>query len=136
VRKVQRWRYYCDFCKKAGNSGFHIGKHEQSCTMNPDRVCRMCKSFADQQPPMAAMLALLPDADPDLWTDTTEFLDNQMRAALAVSLPKLRDLCGDCPVCIFAALRQKRIPVPLAEGFDLKSELASAWNDANTEGTP
>lgn len=133
MKKVQRWRYYCDFCKKAGGAGGHILRHEASCTLNPERVCRMCKSFANQQPAMVDMLALLPVMPGDIGTTADEDRDDAIRNAVIDALPKLRELCGDCPVCIFAALRQKGIPVPLAEGFDLTKEMASAWNDRNSE---
>ena len=34
--------YYCDFCKKKGLSKGHMIKHENHCTGNPNRICRIC----------------------------------------------------------------------------------------------
>lgn len=133
MRKVQRWRYYCDFCKKAGNAGGHMLKHEASCSLNPDRVCRMCKALINQQPSMAQMLALLPAMPAYIYASADEGRDDSIRNAVSDALPALRELCGDCPVCVFAALRQKGIPVPLAVDFNLTKEIAAVWNERNSE---
>jgi hypothetical protein len=133
MRRALRWRYYCDFCKKAGNSGFHLKRHESSCTLNPDRVCRMCKAFDGWQPGMPDMLALLPDPYVGIKDESSEEADDAVRVAVAAALPALRELCGHCPVCVLSALRQKGIPVPLAEDFNLTAEMKAAWSDLNTE---
>lgn len=145
MKRVQRWRYYCDFCKKAGNSGGHMKKHEASCTLNPARVCRMCVHIGDGQADMAEMLALLPDPKPfesvvhhkaDEWMpayDENCFDAEGFNAAMAPALKALRDLTTSCPACILAALRQKGIPVPAVEGFDFKAELKEFWDNANNE---
>lgn len=60
MRKVKKWRYYCDFCKKSGCSGHHIVKHETHCCRNPNRVCRMCVAAGDvEQQPSDVLLAAL-----------------------------------------------------------------------------
>ena len=74
---------------------------------------------------------------------------SELLSAFDLKLPdfgmsKLRDLSGNCPMCILAAIRQSGIckwggdpEVPPRDlGFDFKSELASAWstiNDAKAE---
>lgn len=148
MKRVQRWRYYCDHCKKAGNSGGHMKRHEASCTLNQARVCRMCTHIGDGQADMAEMLALLPDPKPfesivhhdaDEWMDAYDehcFDHEGFNVAVAPALKALRDLTSNCPACILAALRQKGIPVPAVEGFNFKSELAEFWsaeNDARAE---
>jgi hypothetical protein len=139
VKKVNR--YYCEFCKKSGCSGGHIAKHEKHCTMNPNRICRMCKVFEVEPADMLDMLGVLPNpADYDLedvssgtgevWgshMDARELFDMDIDA----TMPKLREIANDCPVCILAALRQKGIPVPLVESFDYKKELTEAWSCIN-----
>lgn len=148
MKRVQRWRYYCDFCKKAGNSGGHMKSHEASCTLNPGRVCKLCqkrqKHGGGTQADMAAMLALLPDPKPfesvvhheavDEWADAYDencFDHAGFNAAMEPALKALRELANECPVCILAALRQKGIPVPVVEGFDFKAELAEFWDGFN-----
>ncbi len=147
MKAVKRWRYYCDFCPRAGQSGFHIKKHEAHCTLNPARVCRMCVKLAEgSQANMAAMLALLPDPAAFMKHFHEErdgaFLvaparvgldDDGIRVALATAMPQLRELVNGCPVCIMAAFRQRKIPLPLAEDFNFTQEMDSIWADINAE---
>jgi hypothetical protein len=150
MRAVKRWRYYCDFCKKAGQSGFHMAKHEKSCTLNPARECRMCVKLAEgSQADMSAMLAILPDPAAfmktfpeerewvwDSWEITpgrTGLDDEAIRAQIVIALPMLRELTHDCPVCIMAAFRQKKIPLPLVDAFNFTKEMESLWADINSE---
>jgi hypothetical protein len=148
MKAVKRWRYYCDFCKKANNSAFHMKNHESSCTLNPARVCKLCQKIGDgKQADMAAMLALLPDPaqfmvttpahrEHDGWEyydvpECTALDDEALRLVLGDAMKALRELTNGCPVCILAALRQKKIPVPVVEDFDFKSELSDMWADIN-----
>jgi hypothetical protein len=150
VKRVQRWRYYCDFCKKAGNSGFHLKKHEASCTLNPGRVCRMCAAIDGEQATMSVMLGALPDPEKFMVTIPAEYergfvADDWLcvseeraeidaaaiKPALEIGMKALRDLTNNCPACILAALRQKGIPVPMVDGFDFKAELAEFWSEFN-----
>lgn len=114
-------RYYCDFCKKGGQSKHCMKDHEERCTLNPGRTCRMCQRLVKDQTPMAEMLAVLPEwNDPQSPDDVPE-----------INLPLLREKAGDCPVCIFAAIRQKKIPVSFVDGFDFNKEVASRWEEIN-----
>lgn len=146
MRRVQRWRYYCDFCKKAGQSGFHMANHERHCTLNPARECRMCEhinggSGAD----LAELLALLPDPtacmktitpDTDGWITQTAFVildDEKIKLLIEAAMPEVRALTDNCPVCIMAAFRQKKIPLPLVESFNFTQEMKDAWSGINKE---
>ena len=120
MKKVQRWRYYCDFCKKAGQAGGHMKKHESACTLNPGRVCKMCVKMGHVgQPQMASMLAILPAPPAEMNWDAEE----AFRVLVEAAMPELRALTNDCPACIMAALRQKKIPVPMVESFSFKNEI-------------
>lgn len=151
MKKVQRWRYYCDFCTKAGMSGFHMKNHELACTKNPARICKMCVKINEgPQASMDAMLALLPDPalcmkhypEEDLGYDLgklparDEIDDAVIRERVAAALPALRELTHHCPVCIMAAFRQRGIPLPLVDGFNFTEEMKemfSAINEALAE---
>ncbi len=104
------WRYYCDYCKKSGCSGAAIKKHELHCTMNPERKCRMCELIDINQEPIITLFGAL---------------DSE-------GLAGLRFAADDCPVCIFAALRQrekfnrKRV---WEYGFDLKKEVQIVFDN-------
>ena len=131
MRTVRRWRYYCDFCKKAGGQRQGLQLHEQNCTLNPKRGCRICAMVLGGAPvAMPILLALLPAGPPpephlgamaEQWNPAYgEFVE-----AIKAALPKLRAETENCPACIMAALRQAKIPVPMAEGFDFKAESAA-----------
>ena len=140
MRAVQRWRYYCEFCKKAGGSKGHMTSHESSCTLNPNRNCKMCTLIdGGNGAALPELLALLPDPDKFMTEHpANEYMDARMeldveaiKPLIEAALPAMREACQDCPVCLMAALRQKKIPVPIAEGFDYKAEMASMWSDIN-----
>ncbi len=133
MRKKKVWRYYCDYCKKAGCSGGHLKHHEERCTLNPNRICGFCKMAEEEQPAMANLLVLLPEPKDYKKTDAEFGLISfvGLEEVVKKALPKLREVAKDCPACILAALRQKGIPVPIATDFDFKKECASSWSDFN-----
>jgi len=146
MRKVQRWRYYCDHCTKAGQSGYHMANHEKHCTLNPLRECRMCLHInGGNGTDVAEMLALLPDpaaymrtitSETDGWITDAPFdvLDDaKIKPVIEAAMPALRELTESCPVCIMAAFRQRKIPLPLVESFDFKREKQELWNGINEE---
>lgn len=119
MRRVQRWRYYCDFCKKSGASGGWIAKHERGCTRNPERVCGMCAKGELSQRPMADLLAALNDGGAE----------------------KVLALAEGCPACVVAAIHAHRKAEPLTYehetgysnfiDFDYAKAAASFWEDVN-----
>lgn len=126
TRKVNR--YWCDFCNKGGLSASHMRKHEASCTLNPQRVCRMCAFTETEQRPLPYLIDGLPlIARGDLYDGEGATYD---RDALQPLLPLLRSRT-DCPVCIMAALRQRGIPVNEIDGFKFKDECAQIFRDHN-----
>jgi hypothetical protein len=112
MRSALRWRYYCDFCKKAGGLAYHIQRHETYCTLNPDRKCRMCDGMGG------------------------DVADN--RAALASGgLNAVRESAENCPACILAAIRQTPgLSVGEFEDFDFGSEGKSFLNAKHREDWP
>ena len=122
--------YHCDFCKNRGLSATSMAKHEKHCTMNPNRICRVCKMIEGVQVPIAELVALLPRLDD--YPEANQFeLGNKACEAIDAAIPKLRAACSNCPACILAALRQAKISVPLANGFNFTSEMKDVWADIN-----
>lgn len=133
MKKKKVWRYYCEWCKKSGCSGYWMRKHEQRCTMNPDRKCGFCHLLDHVQPDIADLLAVLPNPTDH---ETSGFVNDgfayrgyrlTLNAAITEALPRLRELTGNCPACILAALRQKGIP-PIVSDFNFKEECKDAFN--------
>ena len=136
MRQKKVWRYYCDFCKKAGCSKYHLKRHEERCTMNPNRHCGICGFLEQEQCDIAEVKKLLPNPDDfksimgDL--DFECFDDDRMRKAMKDLMPKLRSETNDCPACMLAVLRQGGIPVSFAHEFDFTEECKSAWSEFNS----
>ena len=43
MKSVKKFVYYCDHCNKRSLSKFHMNKHENGCTLNPQRKCKFCE---------------------------------------------------------------------------------------------
>ena len=129
MKRLKKWRYYCDYCKKSGCSGGHIKRHEESCTMNPNRVCGMCKQTDEKQPKMADMIKVLDVVNITVTEDdhgeSYMMLGNEKGA-----LGKLRKAANGCPACMLAALRQHGYPF-LFGSFHFNEERKSFWGDVN-----
>ena len=90
MRTAMRPRYYCDHCNKGNGSPSAMKRHERGCTLNPQRVCGMCKMLAEEGGPAPA-----PPRD-----ELVRVMDAHGFAAMC-------KVAGDCPACILAALRTK-----------------------------
>lgn len=137
TKKVNR--YWCDFCSRAGLQAGAMAKHEKHCTMNPARSCRVCAIMHGSQSPsperLREFVAILPpymDFESDGWGNTTQrYID--FCAAVNAAVPALREAADSCPACMMAALRQAKIPVPMADGFDFKTEMRVVLDDYNQQ---
>jgi len=114
-------RYFCDFCNKSGGSEYWMLKHEASCTMNPNRICKCCIADENQQVPIGELIGLIPSSFND-----ADFLYEQKRLFTPLS-----EKANHCPACILAALRQSNTFVP-QEVFDFKEEM-TRWRSENQE---
>lgn len=120
MRKVKRWRFYCDFCKKSGASGGHLAKHERGCTRNPTRECGLCKKAESEQRPTPELLAALKSGGVDA----------------------VLEIASGCPACVIAAIHALRKEEPLeyepdtgySNHIDFDYALAAKrfWDDVNS----
>lgn len=130
MRKRQVWRYYCEYCKKAGCSGGHMARHEAGCTANPNRVCGVCRIAGLTAAPLAQLIAFC--RSKATW-DVAQPEDGPLHGSVdKAALDELRSLAGGCPVCMFAALRQSNVYAS-KDHFDMKAELAAIWSEVNAE---
>lgn len=90
MRTAMRPRYYCDHCNKGNGSPSAMRRHEAGCTLNPQRVCGMCRMQADDGGPEPA-----PSRD-----ELIRVLDAEGFAAMSKA-------ANGCPACILAVLRTK-----------------------------
>ena len=109
MKKVKRWRYYCDHCKKSGGSAYHIRNHEQSCTKNPDRKCGFCYQAEFDQTKTKDLISLINksiitviDNVNNMECISIVFRYGKTEESI---LKELRDLTENCPACILTAMR-------------------------------
>jgi len=81
MKTKMRPRYYCDHCGKGNGSPSYMRRHESGCTLNPKRVCGMCKEEHQKKP--AELLEIL-HAD---------------------GFDAMKEAANHCPACILSALR-------------------------------
>ena len=93
MKRKQVWRYWCDYCGKAGLSAGHMKKHERHCTMNPERECRMCKHAGQNGQSLSLLVEMARQHTP------TE------EGAKTLAW-ELEQEAGNCPICVYAAIRQ------------------------------
>ncbi len=79
-------RFYCDHCKRAGLSRFHMAKHENGCTKNPARACRMHVFVAKGE--------------------VVPAVTDLVAAITRGGLKELRLVAHSCPACILAGIVQ------------------------------
>jgi hypothetical protein len=92
VRTKKVTVHYCDHCSGRKFTVPAMVKHELACTMNPNRVCRMCKMAGLTQKPLSELMAAAPVFE----------LDREKQDDGSA----LRKAAGNCPACILAAIRQ------------------------------
>ena len=125
VRKVNR--YYCDHCRKAGQSARWMKHHEESCTSNPKRVCRMCGHAVNA----AEVLASIPESIRFNKDDLSEIDELGMSESCEKEFIKLvREKCDNCPVCMWSVIKATGLPGGVWK-FNLKEEIAEWWNEKN-----
>ena len=132
MRRKKVWRYYCEFCGKGGCSGGHMAAHERSCTMNPDRVCRMCAWIDDHdQLTMPELRRLLPDTvEVETQWGATYIQPVVPGDVYAVMFAALQRASADCPACILAALRQTGLSAP-QDTWSYAAACKAFWDEYN-----
>ena len=131
MKKFKTWRYKCDFCGKNGYQAASMRKHEEGCTANPDRICRVHKYVTGGEEPTVPKIS-----------DLIAVLQAH-KYDIDHGLKELREAADDCPCCILAALRQSgfskgyydgevdEAPLIGKEQFDFQAELKSLWSEVN-----
>lgn len=114
MKKIYKYRYYCDFCKKSGASAGHMKKHEKSCTANPNRICGFCGFPTD----VKSLVSALGDGDNE-------------------GVKRLREEAEGCPACMLSAIRQSGLQRAYVDeedkgfsvGFNFQAEKKEWWDE-------
>jgi hypothetical protein len=110
VKTLTKPVYYCDHCGRHRLVASVIERHEETCTLNPQRECRWCR-LEHENSFVGLALEL-----------------RRHRAPLAShDIKWLRDNVNGCPACMLAALRQSGVEYHFTEDsrnlFDYKAEV-------------
>ena len=134
MKTVKKNVYYCDYCNKRGLSASHIMKHENHCTANPDRECRLCESGIDLTKIIDKLktrfrVNIKEEEEPEGWfTEEVEWIGKE------ITVDEIRDLADDCPNCMLAIIRQSGLSHPAVNlGFKYREENAKYWQDKMNE---
>jgi len=84
------------------------------------------------QPEISELLAVLPKIEWE-YDDYGGKSISIWQPKLDKAISKLREVSGNCPACIMAALRQKNIPVPMVKEFNFSKECEAIWSYINSE---
>lgn len=109
IKKV----YYCEFCKKRSLRRDTMETHEERCTLNPDRICRLCERMDIR--PLIKKYKSLPITE----NSVSEILSE----------------CDCCPNCTLTILRcidafnENNIHIK----FDYKKALQEWWDAKDKE---
>ncbi|MBL8014286.1 MAG: hypothetical protein JNN05_10605 [Candidatus Omnitrophica bacterium] len=130
MKEILKKVYYCEFCKKKGLSKGHMIRHESSCTMNINRICRFCGILESKND--------LPELI-NKWKEEKPIKSNYDQV---LSIPAniydgkklMEDVCG-CPVCALSIIRQLKLDMfpNQVSDFDFKKLMSSLWDDINEE---
>lgn len=128
MRKVRRWRYYCEYCKKSSGSAFHMAKHEKSCVSNPDRSCGFCDIMGEPNDLEKLKAIAKSSIDKINALPIKEFSDIAARDEIASKTVELIiKESGGCPACTLAAINQNEDSYYLE--FDYKKAKEEFWNE-------
>lgn len=107
MTKRRVWRYRCDHCGKSGCSGGHMRRHEESCTKNLNRRCRMHLFLDDGTPNHKSVLEMV--------TAVRSAIAQEKRCDPRAIMPSeaaevrimqaLRAASDNCPACMLAVTR-------------------------------
>ena len=117
MKSRMRRQYYCDFCRKSSGHAGHMRRHEEACTGNPNRVCKMCVKLGVVQRPIADIVADVRKNEAGL----NKIMSSGEHQSICVQI--LRTAAQGCPACMLATLRDTW----LALEWDFQEEMREAW---------
>jgi len=123
IKRVNR--YYCEYCKKSGGASGHMRIHELHCTMNPRRVCRMCKTGYQDQVNIESVLPLLPKVSDFTREDHGEIIIDGSICDLALDIIRTYTTCPACTLSLF------RLAGISCGSFDFTDECKKWWDRVN-----
>ena len=130
--------YYCEYCGKRRLIKHIMEKHEQGCTLNPNRKCKLCERTAELEE------IIIPDIKPlinkfkKIAEEKTVAHDGWIEQS-PTDVKIISDEVNGCPNCILAIIRQSEIinaTVQQGEAqirWDYKKALEEYWTISEEE---
>lgn len=123
--------YYCDHCKKRSLSKHHMRKHENGCTLNPKRICKLCDCID-----IGATIETFKRFQ--LYEETVDYGYHIEIETLVgypdgnpITLDEIRKATNNCPNCMLTIIRILKLNYHyfngLTAGFDYKKEVAESF---------
>jgi hypothetical protein len=128
MKTIVKTVYYCDFCKKRGLRKHSMQIHEEHCTANPDRTCRMCGN-TDIKPLIEKYKNRFEIGD-------NGFLGSVVWHGEPVTQEMILDDTEGCPACALAIIRNSGLVEALKYGaleFDYAEATKKWWDAVNEE---
>lgn len=104
MKSVKKFVYYCDHCKKRSLSKFHMNKHENGCTLNPKRECKLCEGTD-----IPKITESIKKRYHILDSENKEYGFNFSTVQWIgepVTIKEIEWIAGGCPNCMLAIIRQ------------------------------
>ena len=125
--------YYCEYCKKYRLNRVAMKIHEARCTLNPNRVCRLCNNRIDEDEKR-----LLKNKFKELILDNRKLECEKYWSVEGSFVDKLNEYIKEmkgiieCPICLFSIIRQaiKDENMGMVD-YNLKRELKEYWGERN-----
>ncbi len=117
--------YYCNFCNK--HSLKTLVKHENHCTGNINRECRVCKSTSIWDIPK-----MIKEFKKRYIIDEHEGYEAIRWVDKPITKDEILDLVEQCPACTLTIIRQLSPSSGMID-FNFKIEMDVWWKDHNEE---
>ena len=92
----------------------------------------MCTMLGETQPPLEALVAMLPSPKgQETYNEEFDYhyFPEAFTAQCNEALKSLRNAANDCPACILAAIRLSGIPVPVVSDFDWTKQMEGVFDE-------
>jgi len=120
VKIITKKVYYCGYCRK--HSLCSVATHEAHCTLNPNRICRLC----ERTEPLTELI--------EKYRKQIIIVENSAELSKGANIEDIKKDTGSCPNCTLALIRILKLnKFPLCSSYDYKKALEDYWNDRNAE---
>lgn len=131
--------YYCEFCKKHGLSASSMSKHEKHCIKNLDRVCRLCEYGKWTSITKENKIKIIDKIKSLMFYPQNCEMGIPAEQIKQPNIKEIQEIATEygwdgCPNCLFSIIVFTGIQnFPYQLDWDYKKELASVWEDINSD---